>query len=230
VLARLRFFSRRRVSAAATRLFLSAALLLTSGSLSNIQAQELKELIRRNRRLEDRDPLLLERFDWPKYEWQQDQLNLSQIFSGRKGARLPLIWLGEVGEGYVSGAISPQASAQHVRADRVVSRTSVRGGEEFILTVLVPHPKSVDMADLRVIQDFKRALPKADEVEMLRPLTFKGLEGMLYNRSGGGHCYISLKLPRSAVLNLYGACRMEPLMLEILNKVNLQRLLDKISS
>ena len=220
----------RKIITCLTGLALALPLLLSATHSSLVEAQELKELIRRNRSMEDRDPLLLERFDWPKYEWQQDQLNLSQIFSGRKGARLPLIWLGEAGEGYVTGTVSPQASAQHVRADRVIARTMVRGGEEFILTVLVPHPKSVDMAELRVIQDFKRALPRADEVAVLRPLTFKGLEGMLYNRSGGANCSISLKLPRSAVLNLYGACRTEPLMWEILERVNLQRLLDKISS
>lgn len=197
---------------------------------SNAEAQELKELIRRNRDMEDRDPVLFDHFDWPKYDWQEQELNFSQIFSGRSGARLPLIWLGEPGEGYGAGTIISKASSQHIRVERVLAQSSLRGGEDFLLTVLVPHPKSVQIAELRVVADFKRALPKPEEVKIYRPLTVHGVDGMLFNRRGGGYCYISLKLPRSSVLSLYGLCRTEPLMMELLERLNIPRLLEKFNS
>ena len=222
-----RYFMKR----IATRLDLLLVILVIGSLLATVAvADDLEELIYRHGRQLKRDDLRFKNYDWPPYNWSEDQVNFSTIFSGESGGMLPLLWLGEVGAGYYAGSFEIEASPQHINAKRGFTTQPVDREIAVEIQTLVTHPNYGELAELGAIKDYRLALPnKSEGLEIFSPITLVGLEGTFFSRDAI-NCTMSFKLPRSVVLSVSSACQNEPFIRETVERINIKRLIDKINS
>lgn len=162
--------------------------------------------------------------------WVDDGTNYNRLFAPKQGnAKFLLMWIGNsVQEFPVKSSMSDENN-QFVYAVRTYFIPKFY--KELRLSILVPRPTSVKSVEYRLIPDFSVLEPPVLKVSQQRDLEIRGQRATLYQHQGGYGCSILIKLVKQAVASMYSpSCAYEREMIQVLENVDLKRLVDKLNS
>jgi len=146
--------------------------------------------------------------------------------SERPGSEL-LQWLGATLSGFK--VISRSANQRKEYAHGFIIFTN-REKVSVELTIQVPHPSYLTMAQYGTLADFNRFRPPALDVVADQTVPIQGIEAKYY-RARDGACSLLFPLEKYGIVNLYTQkCSDAPIMMSIAKSLNFARVNQKLTS
>jgi hypothetical protein len=130
--------------------------------------------------------------------WFHNKQSLASLFTSRgKGGALLLEWLGEISLPDVKLIKKDfQKNTEFVG----FTTTYNVAGSIIDLEVLVPHPKSIDLVQAKLISKFSNLEPPDLKIESLEKINIRHYTGVFYEHKSS-QCSLLIKLPEGCVLN-----------------------------
>ena len=153
--------------------------------------------------------------------------NYEGIWVNPKAGQDLLQWLGARGSGLRVERLSFGQRKEYTHGSLVLTnreRVSVE------LTVQVPHPSYMTMAEYGTLADFNRFRPPMLDVIADQTIPIQGLEAQ-YFRARDGSCSLLFRLEKYSIVNLYTRkCSDAPIMMSVAKELNFARLNQKLTS
>jgi hypothetical protein len=161
--------------------------------------------------------------------WFEKDSNLSKLFA-QDPSSLDLIrqWLGDLTDKEYTFANEEKIKkAEYVSVSAIYNSTK---GSNVILTVLVPHPKSIELINNGLIADFRSQEPPGLSITAEEKMVLKNITATFYQHKGSG-CSLLYKLPKSATLNIKDpSCADARNIINFAELLNIDRLKKKLDS
>ena len=165
-----------------------------------------------------------------KDPWLPPHTNLSKLFTQRgKGMLQTLDWLGDFAQTeFRVGAKMYKRVDEY--SELKVSYQSRKDNNELFLTILVAHPKYIDLINTGLVKAFSSIEPPGLSVEAFNKLEIKNEECYLYHHRDGG-CSLLYKLPKHSLLNIYSKdCTDNSRLTALAELLTIDRLKEKLES
>jgi hypothetical protein len=146
--------------------------------------------------------------------------------STRPGSEL-LQWLGATVSGFKISSRSTNQRKEYAQGFMVFTNREKVSVE---LTIQVPHPSYLTMAQYGTLADFNRFRPPALDVVADQTVPIQGIEAKYY-RARNGSCSLLFPVEKYGIVNLYtNKCSDAPIMMSIAKALNFARVNQKLTS
>lgn len=136
----------------------------------------------------------------PKDSWLDPKTNLAKIFAEQgKGALYIVEWLGDLTDREFKLIDKFQKRQREYVSLKVNYDSKTR--TRIVMTVLVPHPKFIDLISSGLLDEFHDQEPPGLSVVATEKMTLKNQEAQYYQHKNGG-CSLLFKLPKNATLRV----------------------------
>jgi hypothetical protein len=153
--------------------------------------------------------------------------NYQLLWRNLKPGSILLDWLGVRN---ASGKISQASLGMHTEFANGSVNISDREGVRVEITVQVPKPEFVTMAEYKTLSSFNRFRPPALDVVADQVVPFEGIEATYYRHQNGA-CSLLFNVAKQGIVNLYTRrCSDSSVMMKIAKSLNFERLNSKLNS
>lgn len=153
--------------------------------------------------------------------------NYDAIWVNPKAGQDLLQWLGAKVSGFRADRMTIGQRREYAHGFLVLTNRERVAVE---LTVQVPHPSYMTMAEYGTLADFNRFRPPMLDVVADQNIPIQGLEAQ-YFRARDGSCSLLFRLEKYAIVNLYTRkCSDAPVMMSVAKELNFARLNQKLTS
>jgi hypothetical protein len=153
--------------------------------------------------------------------------NYELLWHTRKPGSMLLDWIGAKNTGAAASHVAVGIRQEYAHASVNLSN---REGVRVELTIQVPRPEYVTMAEYKTLSSFNRFRPPALDVVADQVVPFQGAEATYYRHQDGA-CSLFFTVAKQGIVNLYTKrCSDSSVMMKFAKTLNFERLSSKLNS
>lgn len=185
--------------------------------------RDIERVLRSRHGMQDKKQLS----DLGAAHWFGNSANFARLFRAKRPGELLIKWVGEVIPGFIGGNIEDARKYEFIHVTRPYSGQS---GARLQFSVIIPHPRYLESAELDLITEFRDMRPPTAGVSEQEKIVISEVE-WTFTQSDRGECFLHTSGARGSRAELrVKDCANRRELISLAELLNMKRLYQKLES